>query len=69
MSGVPVPNAGGADEEYSSVCEYYDGSAETAGICSFWITKNQKCTRREDELGKNCDGCGNFPAEIEAKHK
>jgi hypothetical protein len=62
MSGIPVPNAGGKKEEYTSICELYDGDASTAGVCSAWITKTQTCTKRSDELGQNCDGCGNFPA-------
>lgn len=69
MSGIPTPSVGDKKEEFTSICELYDGTPETAGYCNGWITKTNKCTRREDELGQNCDGCGHFPTDIEAKYK
>ncbi|MDH5403427.1 MAG: hypothetical protein OEZ01_15110 [Candidatus Heimdallarchaeota archaeon] len=62
MSGIPLPNAGGKTENYTSACDKFDGNASTGGLCNGWITKTSTCTRRNDEFGQNCDGYGKFPA-------
>ncbi len=58
---IPLPNAGNSENEFKSKCEIYDGNASTAGLCQGWITKTKICMRRDDELGKTCDGYGKFP--------
>ena len=63
MSGVPLPMAGKDEEKYKSKCELYDGNAETSGLCSGWVTKTSHCIKRDDELGKTCDGFGKFPGD------
>ena len=67
--GIPSPSGVKKETSQTSICELYDGTPETANYCGGWITKTNKCTRRQDELGTNCDGCGNFPPEIMAKHQ
>ncbi|MHA2502316.1 MAG: hypothetical protein ACXAE3_05565 [Candidatus Kariarchaeaceae archaeon] len=64
---IPLPNAGGKKTEYKSICDKYDGTAGTTGLCNGWITATSTCTRRSDELGKSCDGMGKFPPDITAK--
>ncbi|MHA2248831.1 MAG: hypothetical protein ACXAD7_00650 [Candidatus Kariarchaeaceae archaeon] len=58
---IPLPTAGGTQEEFKSKCELFDGDASTSGLCKGWITSTSKCMRREDELGNTCDGFGRFP--------
>ncbi len=58
---IPLPKTGGDEEKFKSKCELYDGDSTTSGLCKGFITKTNMCTRREDELGKTCDGFGRFP--------
>ena len=58
---IPSPAKKDVDEQFVSKCELYDGSVETAGVCKGYITSTQKCIRRDDELGRTCDGFGKFP--------
>ncbi|MHA2032321.1 MAG: hypothetical protein ACW99A_13960 [Candidatus Kariarchaeaceae archaeon] len=57
---IPLPNVD-KKAEFKSKCELYDGDAGTSGLCKGWITKTTTCTRRNDEMGKTCDGYGKFP--------
>ncbi len=59
---IPIPTVSDDDDEvYTSKCELYDGSSETAGLCKGFITSTHKCIRRDDEMGQKCDGYGKFP--------
>jgi hypothetical protein len=57
---IPTPATKEDEAQFVSKCELYDGSAETAGVCQGYITSTQKCIRRDDELGRTCDGFGKF---------
>jgi len=57
---IPLPSVD-KKTDYSSKCDMYDGDAGTSGLCKGWITKTSHCTRRDDEMGKTCDGYGKFP--------
>ncbi len=57
---IPLPNVNSEKKEFKSECDLYDGTPETGGLCKGWITKSGKCLRRDDEIGKNCDGFGNI---------
>jgi len=57
---IPLPSVQGEKKEYKSDCELYDGNAESSGLCFGWVTKNSTCMRRDDDVGKRCDGYGNI---------
>ncbi len=57
---IPLPSPGVDKEKFVSKCELYDGDSSTSGLCKGWITKTSTCVRRDDDLGKSCDGFGRF---------
>lgn len=56
---IPIPNVEAKEKDYKSDCELYDGTPDTGGLCSGWVTKNGKCMKRNDDRGAACDGYGN----------
>ena len=58
---IPTPAKKEDDDQFVSKCDLYDGTGSTAGVCQGFITSTQKCIRRDDELGRTCDGFGKFP--------
>ncbi len=53
---IPLPNSSGGFTTYTSKCDKYDGDDSTAGICKGYVTATNKCMRRDDEMGKTCNG-------------